>query len=100
METPYQVIITTRMSISPITPEVRAKVLTSVKDEGISIETAAQTYNLHPDTIRKWMRLTADNTHTSSSELQRLRREAQFLREIIGTLVFEREAAKKNFARP
>lgn len=87
------------MSTQSITSETRAKVLTSVKDEGVSIESAAQTYNLHPDTIRKWLRLTADNTHTSSSELQRLRRENQVLKEIIGGIVFEREVAKKNFAR-
>ncbi len=87
------------MSNQSVTPEVRAKVLTSVKDEGVSIETAAQTYNLHPDTIRKWLRLTADNTHTSSSELQRLRRENQVLKEIIGGISLEREIAKKNFSR-
>jgi transposase-like protein len=64
------------MSDQSVTPEVRAKVLMSVKDEGISIETAAQTYNLHPDTIRKWLRLTADNSHTSSTDRNPLPRAA------------------------
>lgn len=35
-----------------------------------------------------------------TTELTRLRRENQVLKEIIGGIVFEREAAKKNFARP
>lgn len=88
------------MSNPVVTPEVRAKVLTSVKDEGISIDAAAQTYNLHPDTIRKWLRLATDNTYTSSSELTRLRRENQVFKEIIGGISLEREIAKKNFSRP
>jgi transposase-like protein len=84
---------------TPVTSEVRAEVLSNIKDKGIAIEEAATTYNLHPDTIRKWLRLTADNMHTSSSELQRLRRENQVLKEIIGSIVLEREITKKNFAR-
>jgi len=88
------------MSTNPtVTPEVRAKVLTSVKDEGATIERAAATHNLHPDTVRKWLRATAENTHTSTSELQRLRKEVQTLKEIIGTIILERETAKKNVYR-
>jgi len=88
------------MSTTLVPLEVRAKVLTSVKDEGLSVQEVAAAYNLKPDTIRRWIRLTADNTHTSGSELQRLRRENQTLKEIIGGIVLEREIAKKNFSRP
>lgn len=84
---------------TPVTLEVRTEVLSSIKDKGVAIEEAATTYNLHPDTIRKWLRITADNTHTSSSELQRLRRENQVLKETIGSIILEREIAKKNFTR-
>lgn len=88
------------MPTTPIAPEIRAKILSAIKDDGVSITEAAQTYNLHHDTIRKWLKGTADNAATSSSELSRLRRENQVLKEIIGTLILERESAKKNISRP
>lgn len=87
------------MSTIRIAPEVRAKILSSIKDDGTSIADAAQTYSIHHDTIRKWLRQTTDNASTSTGELQRLRRENQVLKEIIGTLVLERESTKKNLTR-
>lgn len=84
---------------TPITPEIRAKILSSIKDDGMSLTDAAQTYNLHHDTIRKWLRGSVDNAATSQGELSRLRRENQVLKEIIGTLILERESAKKNLTR-
>lgn len=83
-----------------LTPELRAKILSSIKDDGMSIADAAKTHDFTEDTIRKWLRSSADNAHTAPGELQRLRRENQVLKEIIGTLILEREAAKKNITRP
>lgn len=88
------------MSTLTITPEIRAKILSSIKDDGVAIAEAAKTYDLAEDTIRRWLRGTMDNAHTSSSELQRLRRENQTLKEVIGNLLLEREFAKKNITRP
>ena len=85
------------MSI-PVSPDVRAKILSSIKDDGASITEMSQTYNLHSDTIRKWLKGSIDNAQTSSSELQRLRRENSVLKEIIGSLILERET-KKNLTR-
>lgn len=84
---------------TPTSPEIRAKILSAIKDDGASIAEAAQTYNLHHDTIRRWLRGTADNASTSTGELARLRRENSVLKEIIGTLMLERET-KKNLTRP
>lgn len=83
-----------------IAPETRAKILSAIKDEGTSIQDVAKTYNLNEDTIRRWIRGTADNAASSITELQRLRRENQALKEIIGSLLLERELSKKNFSRP
>ena len=88
------------MSTTPLTPELRAKIISSIKDDGMSIEEAAKTYNFHESTLRKWLRSTVDNAHTSSGELARLRRENSVLKEIIGSFVLEREATKKNLTRP
>ncbi len=88
------------MSSVPITPDIRAKILSSIKDDGASLAELAKTYGLAEDTIKKWLRGTVDNAQTSSSEFQRLRRENQYLKEIIGTQLLERELAKKNLTRP
>lgn len=84
---------------NPITPELRAKVLSAIKDEGLSITVAATNYGFTEDTIKKWLRGSADNAHTSSSELQRYKKENQILKELIGSLLLEKELQKKNFSR-
>lgn len=84
---------------SPIPQEVKAKILSSIKDDGVSIAEASTTYNVTEETLRKWLRVTIDNSGTSGSEVQRLRRENQQLKEIIGTLLLEKETAKKNITR-
>ena len=84
---------------NPITPEIRAKILSAIKDEGLSIADAATNYGFSEDTIKKWLRATADNAQTSSSEFQRLRKENQALKELIGSLLLEKELQKKNGAR-
>jgi transposase-like protein len=84
---------------TPVSPEVRAKILSAIKDDGASIADMAHTYNLHHDTIRRWLRSTADNAFSSTSELSRLRRENQVLKDTIITLILERET-KKNLTRP
>ncbi len=85
---------------NPITPELRAKILSAIKDDGISITDAAKNYNFTEDTIKKWLRGSVNNDYSSSYELQRLRKENQVLKEVIGTLLLEKELQKKNFARP
>ena len=83
----------------PITPEIRAKVLSSIKDDGMAIAEAAKTYALSEDTVKKLVRGTLDNAQSSSAEYVRLRRENTLLKEIIGNLFLER-AARKNLMRP
>lgn len=81
------------------TPDIRARILSSIKDDGMSIADAASTHNLTEDTIRRWLRSSVDNASTSSGELARLRRENQVLKEIIGSLTLERESTNKNLTR-
>lgn len=88
------------MSTPSFDPEIRAKILSSIKDDGLAIPDVAKTYSVHEATIRRWLRGNADNGATSGSELQRTRKENQQLKEIIGNLLLERELAKKNITRP
>lgn len=46
---------------NPITPELRAKILSAIKDDGISIVEAAKNYNFTEDTIKKWLRGSASS---------------------------------------
>ncbi len=79
-----------------ISPEQRAKILSSIKDEGMSIEDTAKTYSVTERTIRKWLGRQIRNSHTSSTEIQRLKTENQALKEIIGEIVLKNKLNKKN----
>ena len=80
-----------------VSPEQRAKILSAVKDEGMSIIDAAKTFLVTEDTIRKWMRRQVKNSHTSSTEVQRLKQENQDLKAIIGEMVLHHKKKKGTF---
>jgi transposase len=80
-----------------ISLEQRAKILSSIKDEGLSIQDAAKTFLITEDTIRRWMRRQTKNGHTSSTEVQRLKQENQELKTIIGEMVLHQKKKKGSF---
>lgn len=79
-----------------ISPEARAKILSAIKDDGMAIIDAAKTYSISPKTIRKWMRKQTKNAHTSSTEMDRLKRENQALKELVGDIVLRHKLNKKS----
>lgn len=79
-----------------ISPEQRAKIISAVKDEGMSLVDAAKTFTISEKTIRKWLRQQSRNAHTSSTEVQRLRQEVVELRSIIGKMVWQQETKRKS----
>lgn len=79
--------------IKPIAPEVKAKVLSAV-NRGVAVADAAKEHNLRPDTIRRWIRKAAPQEQTSSTETKKLRAENQQLREMLSSLLIEREMKK------
>jgi transposase len=80
-----------------VSSEQRAKILSAIKDEGMSIVDAAKTFLVTEDTIRKWMRKQTRNGHTSSTEVQRLKQENQDLKAIIGEMVLHQKKKKGSF---
>ena len=80
-----------------VTAEQRAKILSAIKDEGMSIIDAAKTFLITEDTIKKWMRKQSKNGHTSSTEVQRLKQENQDLKTIIGEMVLHQKKKKSPF---
>ncbi len=79
---------------APISHEVRTKIIASIKD-GMSIVQAAETHGVRAKTISKWMRQGTNNSHTSSSELQKAKKEIEFLRSVIVDLYLEQKAANR-----
>ncbi len=80
-----------------VTPEQKAKILSAIKDEGMSIVDAAKTFLVTEDTIKKWMRKQSRNGHTSSTEMQRIKQENQDLKAIIGEMVLHNKKKKNSF---
>jgi transposase-like protein len=81
----------TKYMAQHVSAEQRAKILSSIKDEGVSITEAAKQFLITEDTIKKWMRKQSKNGHTSSTEVQRLKQENQFLKIIIGDMILEKK---------
>jgi len=79
-----------------ISPEQRAKILSAIKDEGMSVPDAAKTFMIAEYTIKKWIRKQTKNSHTSSTEVQRLKQENQELKAIIGEMVLNQKLKKKS----
>lgn len=80
-----------------VSVEQRAKILSAIKDEGMSIIDAAKTFLITEDTIKKWMRKQSKNGHTSSTEVQRLKQENQDLKLIIGEMILHQKKKKSPF---
>ncbi len=79
-----------------ISSEQRAKIISAVKDEGMSITDAAKTFLVVEQTIRRWLRKQTKNAHTSSTEMQRVKQENQMLKEIIGEMVLHQKTKRKS----
>lgn len=79
-----------------VSPEQRAKILSAIKDEGMSIPDAAKTFLIAEYTIKRWIRRQTKNGHTSSTEVQRLKQENQELKAIIGEMILHQKMKKKS----
>ena len=78
-----------------VSGEQRAKIISAVKDEGMSLPDAAKTFLVREETIKKWLRKQTKNSHTSSTEVLRLKQENQELKAIIGEMVLHQKMKKK-----
>lgn len=79
-----------------ISAEIRDEVLKRIKDEGKSVLQLSKEYGISESAIYSWLdRSTKDAGGGSQLEINRLKRENQDLRELIGQLVYEKEKQKK-----
>lgn len=77
--------------------EVKEKILSKIKNEGITVSQAATEYGLSAKTIYNWLRGKSLNAG-SILELSRIKRQNKLLLELVGRLTMEKEqqTLKKN----
>lgn len=77
--------------------EVKEKILSKIKNEGITVSQAATEYGLSTKTIYNWLRGKTLNAG-SILELSRIKRQNKLLLELVGRLTMEKEqqTLKKN----
>ncbi len=78
-----------------ISPEQRSSILSSIKNDGMSIPDAAKTFMIREDTIKKWIRKQTKNSHTSNTEIEKLKKENNELKTIIGEMVLHQRSKKR-----
>ena len=71
-------------------------VVASIKQEGLTVVEAATKFQVSTKAIYRWLELSSDNGHTSILEMNKIRRENQQLKEIIGLLMLDQQKTKKN----
>jgi transposase len=83
----------------PTAKETKEGVLSAIKHDGLSVAEAAAKFDVKPQTVYGWMGSEARNGHTSSMEFQKLKKENEMLKMLIGALTLENEKVKKNPVR-
>jgi len=78
-----------------ISPEKREVILSCITDEGMGIVNAAKKHNISEKTIRKWMRKQTKNEHTSATEVEKLKRENQALKIMLGEIALNQQLKRK-----
>lgn len=78
-----------------ISKEVKEQILKRIKEEGVTVATAAMDAGISTKTIYNWMR-SKNLTDGSVLEISKLKREKKELLEIIGELTHNLKRSKKN----
>jgi len=61
----------------------------------MGIVNAAKKHNISEKTIRKWMRKQTKNEHTSATEVEKLKRENQALKIMLGEIALNQQLKRK-----
>lgn len=77
-----------------VAPEVKADILRRIKDEGLTVQQAAEEHGLSTQTIYGWLSKGAKGA-PSWSEVSRLKRERDQLLQLVGELTIKLSAAQK-----
>jgi transposase-like protein len=76
-------------------PALKAKILTKIRDEGMSVTDASNTYGVHPKTIYGWLQShVVDGNRNLVLELNKLRKENEQLYKLLGRATAEMQKSK------
>lgn len=78
-----------------VAKEVKEQILKRVKEEGVSVQQAAQDHGVSEKTIYKWLTKGVSGT-PSWAEFARLKKENKGLLELVGSLTVKLSQAQKN----
>lgn len=81
---------------TPTPIEKKEEILELIKSSGCTIKQAAELGEVSEKTIRSWIRKKANNAHSSTTEMQRVKKENAFLKEIVVGMLLDKELVKKN----
>lgn len=76
--------------------EFKEEVVNKLKTEGITATEAASRYGLNSKNVYRWLSQGVGGAGSGQLELNRLKRENEQLKQLIGALCFEKERGKKN----
>lgn len=80
----------------PISKEIKDEIITKIKTEGISGAEAARRYGVNVKNIYRWLADGVGGTSSQTLEFNRLKRENQQLKQLIGQLLLDQERGKKD----
>jgi len=76
--------------------ELKEEILNKIKAEGITAVEAAKRYGIDVNSIYRWVSAGVGGVRSNLFEINRLKRENKELKQIIRSLMFEKERGKKN----
>jgi transposase-like protein len=80
----------------PISKERKDEIITKIKVDGITGAEAARRYGVNVKNIYRWLADGVGGTSSHVVELNRLKRENQQLKQLIGQLLLDHERGKKD----
>ena len=76
--------------------ELKEEIIGKIKSEGITAVEAAKRYGVDVNNIYRWVSLGIAGVKGNIFEINRLKRENQQLKQIIGEMCFQKERGKKD----
>ena len=83
-----------------ISKEIKEEILKRIKDEGANVAQLCEEYAVSSTAVYKWLeKNTQDSSINPQLEINRLKRENQDLRAIVGQLVYDKEKQKNRSSK-